>query len=685
MAALSRLPLYFLLVVAVVAAPTVVKAGPLDDLLPPPARQIEKRSLGANDERIRRSYYDGRGGAGAVFSPDGKYLLAVAAYQGMALWDASSGRMIGQFANLANFSPNEGMVAAFTPDGKQLVAAAHSHMQSSSVSLLDVAKRERIRSLDEDANDTPISALAVAPDGKTIALAGGFGRRNQALTVFLWDMASGDEVGRIDGLVPVDPTRRNVVPSFQALAYSPDGRTLAVLLEGRIILVELASSKARGELTFPTSHDARPDRGVPIGGALAYAPDGRTLMVGCSDGAIRRFDLRTGKEIAPLGSHTGSVVALHCSSDGKSVNSYGIDGQFYVWRADSGRDWKPKEGPLTDVAVDALWDVLRTDDPGDLFGAVQALAASPRQSVPLLTKRLAPVAKSDGERIDQLIKDLQTGEYNARKRAVVELRKIGAAAGPALRKSQERGGYDELIQRLQAEFANQAPPAEQTRSLRALAILERIGDTDARKLLETLGEGSPEAALTVQAKSALDRLRKAEPAKADPAPEALWDALAQEDSAAAYRAVRAFANRPGAAALLQERLKETGSNNTFDDDPMRVTKLIAELDSDDFNVRDQASKQLRTLGRFIVPALRKALEGKPSLESKRRLDEILDEATKGGYPPEMLRVARALEALELIGGADARQAMQALAKDADSKWLRDAADASLQRQQPANP
>ncbi len=33
---------------------------------------------------------------------------------------------------------------------------------------------------------------------------------------------------------------------------------------------------------------------------------------------------------------------------------------------------------------------------------------------------------------------------------------------------------------------------------------------------------------------------------------------------------RALANRPTAAALLQERLKEVSANSTFDDDPQRV-------------------------------------------------------------------------------------------------------------------
>jgi hypothetical protein len=414
-------------------------------------------------------------------------------------------------------------------------------------------------------------------------------------------------------------------------------------------------------------------------GALAFSPEGRTLAVGCSDGAIRRFDLRTGSELTPLPGHSGSVVALCCTPDGKSIHSYGLDGQFYVWRADSGRDWKPKAGPLSDAAVEALWDVLRSDDPGDLFGAVHALAANPRQSVPFLAKHLAAVPKGDAERIDHLLEDVQKGDYNARKRAVIELRKIGAAAAPALRRSQEKG-YDELLRRLQFEFENLPASPEQVRSVRTLPVLERIGDAGARKLLEELAGGSPEAALTIQAKAALDRLGKAEPATAEPSPETLWEALAGEDSPAAYRAVRALANRHGAAALVGDRLKDVAAKETFNDDPKRVAKLMSDLDSEDFAVRDQASKDLRNLGRLIVPALRKALKGNPSLEGKRRLEELIEDAAKATPPPEMLRVGRALETLELIGGPDARQAMEALVKESRMKWLGEAAGESLRRQ-----
>src|SRR6266542_1916682 len=187
----TRTLLHLLLCLAVALATASAKAGPADDLLPPPVRQAEKRSLGGSDERLRRYMDDGRGGLGAAFSPDGKLLVTAAGHQGMALWDVGSGRVLG---HLTSLSYNEGLSTAFTPDGKQIIGASWGgHREGHPVSVWDVAKRERLRNLDEDVNDTPFTALAVAPDAKTIALAGGLGRRNGALNIVFWDLASGDE------------------------------------------------------------------------------------------------------------------------------------------------------------------------------------------------------------------------------------------------------------------------------------------------------------------------------------------------------------------------------------------------------------------------------------------------------------------------------------------------------------
>jgi hypothetical protein len=653
--------------------------GPADGLLPPPARQALRRSLGQDPNR-HKVYY-GNAVNGAAFSPDGKLLVTSTGFQGLSLWDVRSGRSLGQFSNPTN---NQGAVAAFTADGKRVIVGSWGgYPQAHPVIVWDVAKRERLRVLDDDVNDTPFTALAIAPGGKTLALgAGNGGQRNEAGNIALWDLASGDEVGRLKGLAPValqpgGPT----TPVFQALAYSPDGRTLAALVGGRVLLIEVGAAGVRGRLEFPTALEGRPDhqQGMTVG-ALAFSLDGRSLAVGCADGAVRRFELRTGRELAPLPGHPGGVTALCWAPDGKRLQSYGLDGQAVSWRLDTVREWQPKVGALSTAALQTLWDILSDDDPRDLFGALHTLAANPGQSLPFLRKRLAPVPKADGERIDKLIEDLQKGDYNARKRAVVALRKIGAAAVPALRQLQLKGIYNPLTQRLSVELANLAPPPEQVRAVRALRVLEWTGTAEARKLLEELAGGAAEAPMTVQAKASLERLGKVEPAKAEPTPEALWEALGSEDSAAAYRAVRVLANRPATAALLKDRLKEVLSKQTFNDDPKRVEQLIRDLDSKVFAAREKATKALKDLGRLVVPALKKALTGQKALEAKRRLEKLLEEATNGTAPPAMLRVGRALEALELMGGAEARQALEALAEGEQPPWLREAVGESLRRQ-----
>ena len=63
-----------------------------------------------------------------------------------------------------------------------------------------------------------------------------------------------------------------------------------------------------------------------------------------------------------------------------------------------------------------------------------------------------------------------------------------------------------IEQLLAAPRVVRAPEA--LRALRAVEVLERIGSGDARRVLERIAGGAPEARLTREARSALDRLGK---------------------------------------------------------------------------------------------------------------------------------------------------------------------------------
>ena len=63
----------------------------------------------------------------------------------------------------------------------------------------------------------------------------------------------------------------------------------------------------------------------------------------------------------------------------------------------------------------------------------------------------------------------------------------------------------------------------------------------------------------------------------------------------------------------------------------RVEELLADLDVNDFDKRQNATKELEKLGEQIEPALRRALEGQPSQEARRRLEVLLKNMSDQSY------------------------------------------------------
>src|SRR5262249_12378835 len=98
-----------------------------------------------------------------------------------------------------------------------------------------------------------------------------------------------------------------------------------------------------------------------------------------------------------------------------------------------------------------------------------------------------------------------------------------------------------------------------------------------------------------------------------------------------------------------------------DADP-KVEQFIADLDSEDYQVRTAATKQLRNLGDLAEPALRRTLAGNPSAEARRRVEQLLEKLKELTPPPEILRAMRAIEVLEYVNTPEARQLLKKLAQ-----------------------
>ena len=103
----------------------------------------------------------------------------------------------------------------------------------------------------------------------------------------------------------------------------------------------------------------------------------------------------------------------------------------------------------------------------------------------------------------------------------------------------------------------------------------------------------------------------------------LWTDLASPDAAKAYKAIRAFSAAPGhMASFLGERLRPARSPAKEE-----VDRLVADLDSDDFQIRDKATSKLDELGDTVGPGLRQVLVGGPSAEVRARVNRLLEKLT----------------------------------------------------------
>jgi len=161
----------------------------------------------------------------------------------------------------------------------------------------------------------PATALAYAPDGATLAV-GTF------RAVQLRDTATGRR--RTVWTGPADAVR--------ALAYSPDGRVLAVAggvptVSGEVLLIDTATGR-----TLRTLREHRD----PVH-AVAWLDGGKRIATASGDRTVRLWNPVTGACLKVLKDHADSVQGVAASPDGARLCTTGVDRSIKVWDARTGR------------------------------------------------------------------------------------------------------------------------------------------------------------------------------------------------------------------------------------------------------------------------------------------------------------------------------------------------------------
>src|SRR5262249_55699704 len=99
----------------------------------------------------------------------------------------------------------------------------------------------------------------------------------------------------------------------------------------------------------------------------------------------------------------------------------------------------------------------------------------------------------------------------------------------------------------------------------------------------------------------------------------------------------------------------------------------------DFAVREKASQGLAKLGQRALAPLQMALDRRPALEAKQRIEVLLLNMHQTDLPKEQRRWQWAVMVLELAGTPEGRQLLHDVAKRNAGAWLAQEAEVSLKR------
>jgi eukaryotic-like serine/threonine-protein kinase len=175
----------------------------------------------------------------------------------------------------------------------------------------------------------PIFRIALSPDGKRVAFAGGKPDERTGF-VKVFDTTSGQELFSLVGHTAL----------VRSVTYSHDGRRMASASADET--AKIWDAETGQLLRNIDGHDIQHD--------VAFSPDDSRLASASCDRTARIWDATTGRELFTLKGHKYNVTRVAFSPDGQRLATASEDHTIKVWKADTGRELLTLAGHTDGVA-----------------------------------------------------------------------------------------------------------------------------------------------------------------------------------------------------------------------------------------------------------------------------------------------------------------------------------------------
>jgi WD40 repeat protein len=597
-----------------------------------------------------------------AIAPNGKWLAASNGQSVLRFYDIKKGEEIH------NIRMRRAAVShiTFSPDSSALYVADHS----GTIVRYDPVRGEHIGETKAPVNMASVRQIAFAPDGKAYAMA------QYADAIHYWEVASGKLLS---------PTG---VPAtmIEALTFSAQGDLFVASEEGhaawwnprtatkvRDLKLEFAPDNSLNDIIFdgPGPGIARaPYRRDNIG-RLKMSPNANFITVG-EAGAVSIYDAKTCKLLYDDDARNGRVGGLAFIDGGEKLASI-QQKKVRVWNTRTGRDVNAFEAPIRDMEFPMrmtasskgnyfafstgndqgmgrvlLWDVAKkeltrewpTQDRGDALRFSpddQWLAVGALQDQVRLTNVSRPRADYTlqlGKRIDEVTQLAFSPDSRQLACATIYVNRNSDSGRLVI--------FEVASKKIRLEYSGHIN-----------GIIDRLAYSHDGSLLASGASDTTALIWRAGLRAYMDNA-----AAKELTPDELdehFKQLAGTNATTAFQHMIKLVQTPSQAVkLLGEKIAPAERVVSGE---KTVPQWINDLASSQFVVRNRANATLIKIGASIEPDLKNALEKARDVETKRRIESLLEHFAAHEWSTEEVRHARAVEIIEAVGTAEARAAL----------------------------